>query len=204
MQYVPPLGSTDPNASYVEGNPSAGIRGSFPTAGGYEAMMREIVNAIASAGLTPNATDLTQLAQAIKALIAQAFANGSITQAEILNITGGLGFSVSKKNGAFQPTSSGGGVSTLTYSFTAAAKGTVLAFSVLDTTSQSGVSNQIEIFVNGNVAAVSGDSVGTSTTDIATCTVNTGDNVTATSVVSANQALTYNTAQSFNMNYIPS
>ena len=29
MKYVPPLGATDPNASYQDGNPEAGILGSI-------------------------------------------------------------------------------------------------------------------------------------------------------------------------------
>jgi hypothetical protein len=65
MQYVPPYGATDPNASYVEGNPATGTRGSYPTATGYEAMMREVCNAITMGGLTPNPNDLTQLFQVI-------------------------------------------------------------------------------------------------------------------------------------------
>jgi hypothetical protein len=69
MQYVPPLGSSDPNAPYIEGNPAAGIRGSYPTAAGYEGTMREIVNAISGAGLTPDGSDLTQLHEAIQTMI---------------------------------------------------------------------------------------------------------------------------------------
>ncbi len=70
MQYVPPLGATDPNASYVEGNPAAGIRGSYPTATGFESTMREICNAITGAGLTPDPNNLSQLYEAIAAMIA--------------------------------------------------------------------------------------------------------------------------------------
>ena len=67
MQYVPPLGATDPNASYVEGNPTAGIRGSFPTAAGFEAVMREVCNAALLSGQNPNPSDFTQVFQAIGA-----------------------------------------------------------------------------------------------------------------------------------------
>jgi microcystin-dependent protein len=68
MQYVPPIGSVDPDAPYVEGNPATGTRGSFPPARGFEATMREVVNAITGAGLTPADGDLTQLTQAIQQL----------------------------------------------------------------------------------------------------------------------------------------
>ena len=66
MQYVPPIGSVDPDAPYVEGNPATGTRGSFPPARGFEATMREVVNAIIALGLTPDDGDLTQLGQALQ------------------------------------------------------------------------------------------------------------------------------------------
>ena len=36
MKYVPPLGATDPNASYQDGNPEAGILGSIVPAAAIE------------------------------------------------------------------------------------------------------------------------------------------------------------------------
>jgi len=66
MQYVPPIGSVDPNAPYVEGNPGTGTRGSFPPARGFEVVLREIANAITASGQTPDDADLTQLTQAIQ------------------------------------------------------------------------------------------------------------------------------------------
>lgn len=65
MKYLPPLYSSDPDAHYIDGNPAAGQRGSYPPAAGFEAVLREIHHAIVVAGLTPSALDLTQLAQAI-------------------------------------------------------------------------------------------------------------------------------------------
>lgn len=65
MKYQKPYDQTDPNASYVNGNPSSGIQGSIPPAEAIEQPQREITNAIIAAGLTPSNVDMTQLAQAI-------------------------------------------------------------------------------------------------------------------------------------------
>lgn len=68
MKYVPPLGSIDPDASYVDGNPGLGVEGTKVPAAAIEHGMREIHHAIVAAGLTPDDEDLTQLASAIAAL----------------------------------------------------------------------------------------------------------------------------------------
>ncbi|MDX2094372.1 MAG: hypothetical protein SFW64_00270 [Alphaproteobacteria bacterium] len=75
MKYVAPYGSLDPNASYTNGNAGAGIPGSIPDARAIEHPQREIVDVIASAGLTPMEGSLTQLRQAISAMIA----DGAVT-----------------------------------------------------------------------------------------------------------------------------
>ena len=69
MKYVPPLGATDPNASYQDGNPEAGIFGSIVPAAAIERPQREILNVLTAAGLTPSDTDLTQLLAAIRKII---------------------------------------------------------------------------------------------------------------------------------------
>ena len=66
MKYVPPLGATDPNASYQDGNPEAGILGSIVPAAAIERPQREILNVLTAAGLTPSDTDVTQLLAAIR------------------------------------------------------------------------------------------------------------------------------------------
>ena len=76
MKYLPPLGASDPDASYVNGNPAAGQRGSYPPAAGFEAVLREIHHAIAVSGQTPSALDLTQLAQAILIIAQGGFSSG--------------------------------------------------------------------------------------------------------------------------------
>lgn len=65
MQYQPPVGSTDPNAPYIDFDLGAGIRGSKVPASAIESVMREIENAIRAANLVPDGEDTTQLAQAI-------------------------------------------------------------------------------------------------------------------------------------------
>lgn len=71
MKYFQPLDKPDdPNAPYVNGNEVTGEPGSYADGRGFEATQREIVNAIIAAGLTPSASDNTQLMQAIKELAA--------------------------------------------------------------------------------------------------------------------------------------
>jgi hypothetical protein len=72
MEYVPPLGAADPDESYVDGNPAAGIEGSPVPAAAIEGMLREIIQVIVQSGLEPTGADLTQLADAIELLIADA------------------------------------------------------------------------------------------------------------------------------------
>ncbi|SBV97967.1 conserved hypothetical protein [uncultured delta proteobacterium] len=70
MKYVPPLGSTDQDAGYV--NRVGAMKGSPVPAAAIEHPMREIHNTIRAAGLTPSGDVLNQLALAIQALILKA------------------------------------------------------------------------------------------------------------------------------------
>jgi hypothetical protein len=63
MKYVPPYGSTDPSASYVNGDPSIARQGSIPPAACFEEPQREVVAAIQFNGFIPSDADLTQLLQ---------------------------------------------------------------------------------------------------------------------------------------------
>jgi hypothetical protein len=65
MKYTQPFGVTDPNASYINGNPATGTAGSIPPGAAIEAPQREIVNCIVQAGLAPDPANTTQLWQAI-------------------------------------------------------------------------------------------------------------------------------------------
>jgi hypothetical protein len=64
MRYQQPYGINDPNASYINGNPAAGIEGSIPPAACFEEPQREIVNFITLSGQIPSDSDLQQLAKA--------------------------------------------------------------------------------------------------------------------------------------------
>jgi len=68
MKYIPPPGSQDPNAPYVNGIPGV-QRGSPVDAKAVEYPQREILNVITAAGLTPTNEQLDQLAHAVQALI---------------------------------------------------------------------------------------------------------------------------------------
>jgi hypothetical protein len=66
VKYVPPYGITDPNASYINGDPSIGRQGSIPPAAAFENPMRELVSVISNSNITPDDTDLTQLAKGVR------------------------------------------------------------------------------------------------------------------------------------------
>jgi hypothetical protein len=66
MKYEQPYGVSDPNAAYINGNPSTGTMGSIPPAASIENPQREIVNFIADSGLTPTDADLHQLGRGIQ------------------------------------------------------------------------------------------------------------------------------------------
>ena len=69
MRYHPPLGVSDPDAPWLNGVPGQ-QRGSAVDSKAIEYPMREIVNVITSAGLTPTDENLAQLTEAIGRLIA--------------------------------------------------------------------------------------------------------------------------------------
>src|SRR5215831_2624287 len=66
VRYQQPWGISDPNASFINGNPGLGLAGSIPSAECVEHPQREIVNAITKANLTPQDVDLYQLLKAIR------------------------------------------------------------------------------------------------------------------------------------------
>lgn len=71
MKYQPPYGVSDPNAGYVNGNPSEGIAGSIPPAQSIEFPMREVVNLIQKGGHVPNDNDLYQLTRSARRALYQ-------------------------------------------------------------------------------------------------------------------------------------
>jgi hypothetical protein len=67
MLYNQPYGVSDPDAPYINGNPSTGTMGSIPPAASIEYPQREIVNLILDASIaTPDNADLRQLGKAIQ------------------------------------------------------------------------------------------------------------------------------------------
>jgi len=79
MKYVQPLGEAA-DAPYVDGNRSAGTKGSIVPAAAVEYPQREIDHVISFFGLTPANTDLQQLRKAIEAAIAAATGGGDTSQ----------------------------------------------------------------------------------------------------------------------------
>lgn len=76
MKYVSPLNKPE-GSSYVEGNPATGVASSIVPAAAIEHPMREIVEVIHRAGLTPSPDVLTQLADAIQGMIQAALGGGA-------------------------------------------------------------------------------------------------------------------------------
>jgi hypothetical protein len=66
MKYVQPYGITDPNASYINGDPSQGRMGSIPPAAAFENPMRELVNVITFNSIAPDDADLAQVAEGVR------------------------------------------------------------------------------------------------------------------------------------------
>lgn len=78
MKYQAPYGSSDPNASYVDRDTPAAVKGSAVPAPAIEDPQRELAALIVAGGLVPDDADLTQVAKAIQAgKINYAVAGGS-------------------------------------------------------------------------------------------------------------------------------
>jgi hypothetical protein len=66
MKYVPPYGTNDPDAPYINGDPSTGTEGSIPPADAFNEPMRELHNLVAYSGYTPSDIDLSQVTQSVR------------------------------------------------------------------------------------------------------------------------------------------
>lgn len=66
MKYVPPYGISDPDAPYINGDPSQARQGSIPPAAAFEHPQRELVNVVTDSFLVPSDTDLEQVAKGIR------------------------------------------------------------------------------------------------------------------------------------------
>ena len=109
-------------ANWLNANPGAGQKGAYPPAEAFTHVMREIVHAISDAGLTPDHTDLTQLAQAL-ARTATRVSQGIITSTgtytphsglvmvdvKIVGAGGGGGGGYGQPSPNVSPASGGGG-----------------------------------------------------------------------------------------------
>lgn len=66
MKYQPPYGINDPEAPYINGDPSIGRQGSIIPAGAVEYPQREVIAAIEASKQTPDDASLSQLLYAIR------------------------------------------------------------------------------------------------------------------------------------------
>lgn len=74
----PSLTNNPTDATYINGNPSAGVEGSIPPAAAFEQHQRELIHLIQWSTQTPSNTDLQQVRKAIQWMIAQAIGALSI------------------------------------------------------------------------------------------------------------------------------
>lgn len=89
MKYNQPFGAAGADAPYVDQNTPGAIAGSVPPAAAIEHPQREIVAAIAAAGLTPAEGDLAQLAQAMTRTVSGGvlFTDSGVANAHVLTIS---------------------------------------------------------------------------------------------------------------------
>jgi hypothetical protein len=66
MRYVPPWGVTDPDAPYINGDPTIGRQGSIPPAAAFEHPMRELHDLIRLSGFTPTDDNLQQISEGVR------------------------------------------------------------------------------------------------------------------------------------------
>ena len=66
MKYQPPYGMSDPEAPYINGDPTIARQGSIPPAAAFEHPMRELVGVISKSKLNPTDADLLQMAKAVR------------------------------------------------------------------------------------------------------------------------------------------
>lgn len=66
MKYVQPWGISDPDASYINGDPSIARKGSIPPAAAFEHPMRELVEIIDKSFMVPSESDLGQVSKGVR------------------------------------------------------------------------------------------------------------------------------------------
>lgn len=66
MKYWQPFGISDPNAPYINGDPTIGRAGSIPPAGVFEQPQRELVNLISYSNMNPSDASVDQVMHAVR------------------------------------------------------------------------------------------------------------------------------------------
>lgn len=91
MQYQPPYGppgAIDPNASYINGDPTIGREGSVPPAAAFEFPQREIVNLISNSQQEPTDQDLNQMTRAVRdGKLIYCLDSGPLNTVQVVNLT---------------------------------------------------------------------------------------------------------------------
>jgi hypothetical protein len=91
VQYQPPYGppgAIDPNASYINGDPTIGRQGSVPPAAAFEFPQREIVNLIGNSQQVPTDQDLNQMTRAVRdGKLIYCFDSGPLNTVQVVNLT---------------------------------------------------------------------------------------------------------------------
>jgi hypothetical protein len=66
VKYVQPWGISDPDAPYINGDPSIARQGSIPPAAAFEHPMRELVGVITKSKFVPDSNDLLQVSKGVR------------------------------------------------------------------------------------------------------------------------------------------
>lgn len=143
MQYVPPIGAA-PNDPYIDAVPASGIEGSPVPAAAIEHPMREIVGLIAAAGLTANAGNLNQLAEAVLKIVQ--------TSAPLISAAGGTANAVTA---TYTPA-----ITALTNGMTVFVRPTAANTGAVTFTPAPGVLAAVAVVKGANAALVAGDIAG--------------------------------------------
>lgn len=87
MDHIPPFGA-DPETPYVDDDEALEIDGSIPPAKFFNDILAELLAVLTAAGIEPDSEDLTQIAQAIQALIIE---GGRVVKATEVTFADGVG-----------------------------------------------------------------------------------------------------------------
>ncbi|MDC9591807.1 phage tail protein, partial [Xenorhabdus sp. XENO-10] len=79
--------TADGNGEFTNGNVAAGVAPTILDAAWFNSVQRELINALAAAGIKPSQSDDAQLAEAIRKMIQKSVPNASLTQPGLVQLS---------------------------------------------------------------------------------------------------------------------